>query len=178
MDKYPFLPKCRQCPLKSFYRWEVFSIKETYNEVQNRFKVFQNQRRLELSKSESITHWAINISRIESERYKSKMRKQVAFLTFKRAILYKRYRAAKLDREIFRQRILGHVAKSICCTVHRYEANKKLKYFCHWKIAVEKTKAGEAEEKSDNLKELLLIAKNDAQNCSGSLISLMFDARL
>ena len=134
------------------------------NELQNQLIIYQNQVGQELSRSESMTHWAINISRIESERHKSKLRKQVAFLNFKQAIIYKRYQNAKLDREIFRQRILSHVSKSISCTVHRHESNKLLKRFCRWKIAIEKSKAGEAEEKTDNLKELLVDAKVDAQN--------------
>ena len=53
---------------------------------------------------------------------------------------------------------------NLSCTVHRHESNKLLKRFCRWKIAIEKSKAGEAEEKTDNLKELLVDAKVDAQN--------------
>ena len=154
----------RMAVTKAFYRWSLTSLKEANNELQNQLIIYQNQVGQELSRSESMTHWAINISRIESERYKSKLRKQVAFLNFKQAIIYKRYQNAKLDREIFRQRILSHVSKSISCTVHRHESNKLLKRFCRWKIAIEKSKAGEAEEKTDNLKELLVDAKVDAQN--------------
>eukprot|EP00943_MAST-04B_sp_MAST-4B-sp1_P008837 g8837.t1 len=150
--------------LKSFYRWACFSTKGTCHELHQQLKISQNHIGNELSKSEAMTHWAINISRIESETYKSKLRKQVAFLTFKQAIVYKRYQNAKLDREFFRQRVLTHASKSISCTVHRHEAAKLLKRFCHWKVIAEKSKAREAEEKTYNLKELLLSAKVDAQN--------------
>ena len=61
--------------------------------------------------------------------------------------------------------ISNHIAHILCMVwVHRHESNKLLKRFCRWKIAIEKSKAGEAEEKTDNLKELLVDAKVDAQN--------------
>ena len=119
---------------------------------------------LELSKRESLTHWAINVSRIESEKYKSELQKRVAFLTFKQGIMHKRYQNAKLDREMYRQRILMHVSKSISCTMRRHETNKLLRRFCHWKVSIERNKADQAEEKTGNLKELLIHAKDDAQN--------------
>ena len=70
----------------------------------------------------------------------------------------------KKNFSFFRQRVLTHASKSISCTVHRHEAAKLLKRFCHWKVIAEKSKAREAEEKTYNLKELLLSAKVDAQN--------------
>ena len=55
----------------------------------------------------------------------------------------KRYNRAKLDREMYRQRVLGHVAQAISCSVHRHEKGKLLKRFCRWKVIVEKRKTGE-----------------------------------
>ena len=154
----------RNALTKAFYRWGVYSINEALQEQQRNFLSFKKQMELELSKRESLTHWAINVSRIESEKYKSELQKRVAFLTFKQGIMHKRYQNAKLDREMYRQRILMHVSKSISCTMRRHETNKLLRRFCHWKVSIERNKADQAEEKTGNLKELLIHAKDDAQN--------------
>ena len=64
---------------------------------------------------------------------------------------------------MYRQRILMHVSKSISC-MRRHKTNKLLRRFCHWKVSTERNKADQAEEKTGNLKELLIHAKDDAQN--------------
>jgi hypothetical protein len=155
----------RQLQLRrAFHDWNVRAISQKHEEYVLASKFQVDQATAQALKNEQMTHWAINVARVEAERSRSKLLQKASFHQLQVKVAQKQRDQMKLNYRMYRARILYYMSRALSNALIRHEKGKLARGFYHWKLLSHVEKAQILERKTEDLHNRLVHAKVGAEN--------------